>query len=139
MFAKEKLSCEALSLPDQHELSDAEMPQAALGFRDFMRERHTVRDYSDWPVPRGVIEDCIAAAGTAPSGANHQPWHFVAISNPAVKQKIRGAAEEEERRFYDDGASDEWLKALEPIGTRGGKAASGDRALADRGVRSALR
>ena len=117
MFAKEKLSCEALSLPDRHELSDAEMRQAALDFRDFMRKRHTVRDCSDRPVPRGVIEDCIAAAGTAPSGANHQPWHFVAILKPAAKQKIREAAEEEERRFYDGGASDEWLKALEPIGT----------------------
>ena len=95
MFAKEKLPYEALSLPDRHELSDAEMRQAALDFRDFMRKRHTVRDYSDRPVPRGVIEDCIAAAGTAPSEANQQPWHFVAISNPAAKQKIREAVEKE--------------------------------------------
>ncbi|CAN0590773.1 unnamed protein product, partial [Ectocarpus sp. 12 AP-2014] len=73
------------------------------------------------PVSREVIEQCIRAAGTAPSGANHQPWHFVAISDPATKKKVREAAEEEEQRFYDGAAGDEWLKALEPIGTGASK------------------
>jgi nitroreductase len=90
---------------------------AARAFYDAVKTRPPVRDYSDRPVPIEVIEDCIRAAGTAPSGANHQPWHFVAIQNPAMKAQIRAAAEEEEQRFYDGGASDEWIKALEPIGT----------------------
>ncbi|MCZ8133458.1 MAG: nitroreductase family protein, partial [Rhodobacteraceae bacterium] len=67
--------------------------------------------------PREVIETCIRTAGTAPSGANHQPWHFVAISDPALKARIRDGAEEEERAFYAGAAGDEWLAALEPIGT----------------------
>ena len=82
-----------------------------------MRRRHSVRDFSDRPVPREVIEACVRAAGTAPSGANHQPWFFVAISDPDIKRRIRAEAEEEERRFYEGAAGDEWLKALEPIGT----------------------
>ena len=68
-----------------------------------------MRDYADRPVSKEVIEACIRTAGTAPSGANHQPWHFVAISDPAMKRRIRDAAEEEERRFYDGGAGSEWL------------------------------
>ncbi len=76
MLTKQKLSYKALPLPDRHEMSDAEMREAARVFRDFMRMRHAVRDYSDRPVKRAVIEHCIAAAGTAPSGANHQTWHL---------------------------------------------------------------
>ena len=92
------------------------MEEAAGVFRDFMRKRYTVRDYSDWPVPRAVIEVCIAAAGTARSRGQSPAMAFVAIADPATKQKIREAAEEEVRRFYDGGAGDEWLQALEPIG-----------------------
>ncbi|SDE59192.1 Nitroreductase [Paracoccus isoporae] len=117
MFAREKIEYEALDLPDRSELEDAEMLPAARAFYEVMRRRHTVRDYAGRPVAREVIEECIRTAGTAPSGANHQPWHFVAISDPALKKRIREAAEEEERQFYDGGAGDEWLKALEPIGT----------------------
>ncbi|MCT4558920.1 MAG: nitroreductase family protein [Pelagimonas sp.] len=117
MFSKDNLTYEAVPLPDRADLTDADMIAAAQAFYDQMKRRHTVRDYSDRPVPREVIEACIAAAGTAPSGANHQPWHFVAIQDPAIKSQIRAAAEEEERKFYDGGASDEWIKALEPIGT----------------------
>ncbi|MGP6088600.1 nitroreductase family protein [Antarctobacter jejuensis] len=117
MFARENLRYEALDLPDRAKMSDAEMVRAAEAFHDRMKRRHTVRDFSDRPVPRRVIEDCVRAAGTAPSGANHQPWHFVAISNAGIKAQIRAAAEEEERRFYEGAAGDEWLKALEPIGT----------------------
>jgi iodotyrosine deiodinase len=76
-----------------------------------------VRHFAPDPVPEGVIAACIAAAGSAPSGANHQPWHFAAIADPAMKAQIRAAAEEEERAFYAGGAGDEWLAALEPIGT----------------------
>lgn len=82
-----------------------------------LKTRRTIRDFSDEPVPRELIETCIKAAGTAPSGANHQPWHFVAISNPDIKRKIRLAAEAEEREFYDKKASEEWLDALQPLGT----------------------
>jgi nitroreductase len=102
-------------------MSDAEMQQAAGQFLAFMRRRHTVRHYDRRPVPAGIIRDCIAAAGTAPSGANHQPWHFAAISNPEMKGRIREAAEREEKDFYAGGAGEEWLKALEPIGTDASK------------------
>jgi len=111
----------ALPLPDRHDLSDAEALARAQAFRDLMRTRHSVRDYAPTPVPPEIIATCIAAAGTAPSGANQQPWHFVAISDPAMKAKIRDAAEAEERRFYAGGGGDEWLAALEPIGTDASK------------------
>ena len=76
-----------------------------------------MREYSDRPIPRELIEECIRAAGTAPSGANHQPWHFVAVSDPEVKARIRVAAEREERAFYHGGAPREWLDALAALGT----------------------
>lgn len=117
MFARENVKHEDLPLPDFHDMTDEEMQKAAAGFYAFMKKRHSIRDFIDRPVPRSVIEDCVHAAGTAPSGANHQPWHFVAISNPEFKHRIREAAEEEERKFYAGGGGDEWLKALEPIGT----------------------
>ncbi|TFL19611.1 nitroreductase family protein [Jannaschia formosa] len=96
---------------------DAEMIARAEAARDRLRTRRTVRDYAPLPVPRAVIEACVAAAGTAPSGANQQPWHFEAIAEPSLKARIREAAEEEERRFYAGGASQEWLDALGPLGT----------------------
>jgi len=97
--------------------SEPEMLARAQGVFDVLSTRRTIRDFSDKPVSRKVIEACIAAAGTAPSGANHQPWHFVAISNPEKKRKIRIAAEAEEEAFYAGKASDEWLEALGPLGT----------------------
>ena len=121
MFARDALSYEALPLPARPDKTDTEMQAAADAFFDAMKTRHTIRDFSDRPVPRAVIDTCIRTAGRAPSGANHQPWHFVAIANPALKSRIRAAAEEEERRFYDGGAPDEWIKALEPIGTNADK------------------
>jgi len=121
MFAKEALSYRAVPLPDRNEMTDAEMIAAAEAFYDTMRRRHTVRDYDSRPVPRAVIESCLRTAGSAPSGANHQPWHFAAISDPALKARIREEAEEEEKRFYEGGAGDEWIKALEPIGTDASK------------------
>jgi nitroreductase len=104
-------------LPDDRQLTDAEMLEAARRFRDLLGLRRTVRDFSPQPVPREVVEACIAAAGTAPSGANQQPWHFVAVSDVSVKRRIREAAEAEEREFYERRAPDEWLEALQPIGT----------------------
>jgi iodotyrosine deiodinase len=115
MYRKGEVSYQALPLPDHVARDDAE--EAAAAFLAYMRKRHSVRQYSTRPVPEAVIAACIAAAGTAPSGANHQPWHFVAISDPAMKARIREGAEEEERAFYAGGAGDEWLAALEPIGT----------------------
>ncbi|MGR3614797.1 MAG: nitroreductase family protein [Paracoccaceae bacterium] len=117
MFSRDALSYDPIPLPNRLDLSDAEMARAALAFFEKMKQRHTVRDFTERPVDRSVIETCISTAGTAPSGANHQPWHFAAIANPALKQRIREEAEEEERRFYAGGAGDEWIKALEPIGT----------------------
>lgn len=121
MFAREHIEYQALPLPDRMMLSDPQMAEAAQAFYQVMKRRHTVRDFTDRPVSRAVIEDCVRTAGTAPSGANHQPWHFVAISDPEFKHRIRLEAEEEEKRFYEGGAGDEWLKALEPIGTDASK------------------
>ncbi|ABD54645.1 nitroreductase family protein [Jannaschia sp. CCS1] len=117
MFSRSHMSYEALALPDRADLTDAQALEAANAAYAEIRTRHTIRDFTDRPVPREVIEACVKAAGTAPSGANHQPWHFVAIANPALKQRIREEAETEERAFYAGGAGDEWIKALEPIGT----------------------
>ncbi|MCW1933008.1 nitroreductase family protein [Pararhodobacter zhoushanensis] len=108
-------------LPDRVQTTDALALTQAQAFLTYLRKRHSVRDYSARPVPEPVIAACIAAAGTAPSGANHQPWHFVAIADPALKARIRAAAEDEERAFYAGGAGDEWLAALEPIGTGASK------------------
>lgn len=97
---------------------DAEtMAARATAFYEEVRRRRTVRDFSDRLVPREVIEDCIRAAGTAPNGANMQPWHFVAVTDAAIKHKIRVGAEEEERAFYHGKAPQEWLAALAPLGT----------------------
>ncbi|MGB7317002.1 MAG: nitroreductase family protein [Planktotalea sp.] len=121
MFTKEKLDYKAIALPDRSDMSDAQALEAARTHLAFMRKRHSVRDFAPTPVPREIIDLAIAAAGSAPSGANHQPWHFVAISNSGVKHQIRLAAEEEEEKFYAGGAGDEWIKALEPIGTDASK------------------
>ena len=117
MFAREKINHTPLPLPDRANMSDAEMLAASAAFYAHIKKRHSVRDFCTRPVPREVIENCVLAAGTAPSGANHQPWHFAAISGAEMKHRIRLQAEAEEQTFYDGGAGDEWLKALEPIGT----------------------
>jgi len=99
------------------ELTEAEMVDRARQFHELLDGRRTIREFSDTPVSRTVIESCIKAAGTAPSGAHKQPWHFAAISDPDIKSAIREAAEEEEKAFYGGRASDEWLEALRPFGT----------------------
>lgn len=110
-----------LPLDDFQALPEAEMRKRAAEFYNQIKRRHTIRDFSDTPVPQEIIEDCIRAAGTAPSGANHQPWHFCMIGDADMKRRIREAAEEEERAFYGERASDEWLDALAPIGTDANK------------------
>ncbi len=104
-------------LADYREYPPDEMAARARAFADEMARRRTVRDFSSRPVPRALIEDCLRAAGTAPSGANQQPWHFVAVADPDVKRRIREAAEAEERAFYAHRAPPDWLEALAPLGT----------------------
>ncbi|WP_298021528.1 nitroreductase family protein [uncultured Parasphingopyxis sp.] len=97
--------------------SDEERVARARAFYEAIRTRRTCRHFADIPVPRQVIEQALLAAGSAPNGANHQPWHFAVISAPEKKQAIREAAEAEEREFYAEKASEEWLEALAPLGT----------------------
>ena len=94
-----------------------EMLRRAEAFYAEARQRRTVREFSDRPVPRALIETCLLTAGTAPNGANLQPWHFVAVADPAIKRQIREAAEAEEREFYSGRAPQEWIDALAPLGT----------------------
>jgi len=94
-----------------------EMLKRSQAFYDDIKKRRTVRDFSDKQVPKEIIENCILAAGTAPNGANLQPWHFVIVSDTEIKKKIRTAAEEEEKEFYSKRAPKEWLEVLEPLGT----------------------
>jgi nitroreductase len=110
-------SSEMLPLAGFPDYSDEEMLQRARAFRSQIARRRTVRHFSDRPVPRALIDECLQAAGSAPSGANLQPWHFTVVTDPKLKKKIREAAEEQERHFYDHRASDEWLEALAPLGT----------------------
>ncbi len=106
-----------IPLASYREYSPADMLLRAEAFREDLSRRRSVRDFSSRPVPAGVIEACLRAAGTAPSGANRQPWHFAVVENASLKQKIREGAEEEEREFYSHRAPDDWLKALAPLGT----------------------
>lgn len=99
------------------ELAPDAMLRRSQDFLAMMARRRTVRDYSDRPVPREIIENAVRTAALAPSGANQQPWTFVCISDPAIKTRIRVAAEEEEKAFYDGRAGEEWLDALRHLGT----------------------
>ncbi len=112
---------QTIPLPDYREYPVDEMRQRLNDFYTEVNRRRTVREFSDRPVPRDIIETALMAANTAPSGANLQPWHFVAVSGAATKRKIREAAEIEEREFYEHRATTEWLAALEPIGTDSNK------------------
>jgi nitroreductase len=108
---------EFIPLKNYQQYDDVEMLKRSQTFYDDIKRRRTVRDFSDKSVPKEIIENCIKAASTSPSGANLQPWHFVVVSNPEVKKKIRIAAEEEEKDFYTNRAPKEWLEVLEPLGT----------------------
>jgi nitroreductase len=106
-----------LPLADYPRYPEARMHERARALWQQMNSRRTVRDFSHQSAPREVIEECIRTAGTAPSGANQQPWHFAVVADPAIKRQIREAAEEEERAFYEHRAPDEWLDALSHLGT----------------------
>jgi iodotyrosine deiodinase len=106
-----------IPLPDYLEYPQDDMRKRAEDFLAMIRTRHTVRDFSPRPVPRDIIETCLRAAMTAPSGANLQPWHFSVIGNAQLKSRIRREAEAEERAFYEGKAGEEWLGALKPLGT----------------------
>lgn len=108
---------ELMPLTTYHEYPVEEMRRRACAFCDELRRRRTVRQFSDRPVPRDIIEACVWAACSAPSGANLQPWHFVVVSDATIKRRIRAAAEREEHEFYQHRAPQEWLDALAPLGT----------------------
>lgn len=97
--------------------TEEEQRRRARSFLEEMRQRRTVREFSSRPVARDVVLDCIAAAATAPSGANKQPWTFVLVTSPSIKSQIREAAEKEEQAFYSGRAGARWLRDLEPFGT----------------------
>ena len=103
--------------PELPRYTDEEMRIRSMSFLKSLSNRRTIRDFSDKPIEREVMKNCIRVAGTAPSGANMQPWHFVLISDPVIKKKIRIAAEKEEKIFYNKRAPKEWLKALSQLGT----------------------
>jgi nitroreductase len=104
-------------LSDFQELPPEEMEARARSLLADMQRRRSVRHFSDRPVSRDVVEDCLRVANSAPSGANRQPWHFVVVADPETKTSIRSAAEKEEREFYERRAPEEWLDALRPLGT----------------------
>ncbi|MCH8873043.1 nitroreductase family protein [candidate division KSB1 bacterium] len=110
-----------VALKDYREYPADEMKARAKAFAADMKRRRTVRHFSKRTVPRQVIEDCLRAAGSAPSGANKQPWYFVVVTDPEIKKKIREAAEKEEEAFYSGRAPDAWLEALAPLGTDASK------------------
>lgn len=104
-------------LKDYIEYPPEDMLKRSQEFYNNIKRRHSIRKFSDKPVAKEIIENCIKAAGTAPSGANHQPWHFVAINDPEIKKQVREQAEMHERGFYDGRAGEEWLNALKDLGT----------------------
>ncbi len=110
-----------IPLPNFIEYTPEQMQKRAEGFYKEIKERRTVRDFSDRPVPKEIVKNCLLAAGTAPNGANKQPWHFAVVTDPEIKKKIREAAEKEEEAFYSGRAPDEWLEALAPLGTDASK------------------
>lgn len=127
------------SLPDYREYPVEEMQARTDAYYAKMNRRRTVREFSDRPVPRNIIENCIRTAATAPSGANLQPWAFVVVSDPSVKSRIRKSAEKVERKFYTGEATRNWVKALGPLGTHHSKPFLETGPLPDRDLRAALR
>jgi nitroreductase len=114
---QEDVSYEPIPYPEAFDYADEEMIARAGDFYAHMKKRHTVREFSDQPVPREVIETCLLTAGLAPNGANRQPWHFAVLGPGERRRVIREAAEAEEREFYAGRAGEEWLEALKPLGT----------------------
>ena len=116
-MASKPQSYQPVGLPDHNAVLPEDSLAEAENFLAKMKTRHSIRQFAATEVDQEVIETVIATAGRAPSGANQQPWHFVAIKNHEMKSRIRAAAEKEEQAFYAGGGGDEWLAALEPIGT----------------------
>lgn len=112
---------ECYSFKDYYEYSPEEMKKRSAEFYAEMKRRRTVRQFSDRPVPREIIEDCLRTAATAPSGANIQPWSFVVVTDHAVKRQIREKAEKTEREFYLKSATRKWVEDLKPLGTNENK------------------
>lgn len=110
-----------IPLSGYRELDSTEMQARAAAFAAEIATRRTVRSFSDRPIPNGVIESCVRAAGAAPSGANRQPWHFAVVEDKDTKRRIREGAEAEEREFYEHRAAQDWLDALAPLGTDANK------------------
>jgi iodotyrosine deiodinase len=106
-----------IPLPDRRSFPETEMIARAQSYADEISLRRSVRDFSGRPIPDAVLRHCLRAAGSAPSGANRQPWHFAVVQDPETKRRLRQAAEQEERTFYETRAPDEWLEALAPLGT----------------------
>jgi len=106
-----------IPLPPRKKYTCEEMTKRSESFFNEMKSRRTVREFSSEPISKEIIENCIKTAGTAPSGANKQPWYFVVVSDPDLKKEIRIAAEREEKSFYNERAPQEWLNALEPFDT----------------------
>lgn len=104
-------------LTTYREYPEAEMIERAREFYAEIRRRRTIREFSDRPVPREIIEQALLAAGTAPNGANRQPWHFAVVESAEIKRQVREAAEQEEQEFYNGRAPKDWLEALTPLGT----------------------
>ena len=102
---------------DWPRIAPADSRARVRAFRESMAVRRSVRHFSSEPIPAGVLEDAIACAAAAPSGANQQPWTFVVVTDPALKARLREAAEAEERESYENRMSEEWLEALAPLGT----------------------
>ena len=115
------MSTRQVPLKGYREYPIEEMRRRTAGLLTEMSRRRSVRHFAPRAVPRDVVEDCIRVAMTAPSGANRQPWHFALVGDPEIKQRIRLAAEEEERSFYEERAPAEWLEALAPLGTDANK------------------
>lgn len=106
------------TIPYKREMLTVDQVEAkSKEYFELLKSRRSVRDFEDWDVPQSVIENIIKTASSAPSGANKQPWTFVAVQDKEVKKKIRAAAEAEEMEFYNKRASDEWLQDLAPLGT----------------------
>ena len=117
MGCEDDASGGTIPLPGHREYPDDEMAQRAAALLAEMQQRRSVRDFSRRPVPRAVIQNCLRTAGTAPSGANLQPWHFVVVEDPAMKRQIRSASETAERKFYERQAAGQWVKDLSSLGT----------------------
>ena len=115
------MSYEPIPLPDRLRMSEEQTETASLKYLNYMRKRHSVRDFSRETISDNVVQNAVAVAASAPSGANQQPWHFVVIKDQEMKVQIRQAAEHEEEKFYSGAGGDEWISALEPIGTGANK------------------